>query len=290
LEITIKIISLTENSDQSSGIKRILKDMIDLLQENDFTNISKEWSISFLNLSSDYMKDNNEQTKEAINLNVEPILLKLIESYKNEEGIKKLASSCIGHIRKYYDKKTKYLDNLELICSEDTKVKEYAESLLTFSPHTGLTIKRQISDDSVEQKPIKSEEEILYKVDDFKNHKDLGFDNKLFTFVGYFIGHEAIQGKQDHTKDKTFNWLYVIGSEDSEKDRKELHKLFKANQNDTGQVKEKVLRLTVWVGLSEQSFKPNDKIQIKSIKKAEIFQKTMLQGQVNHIKDIKRLN
>ena len=42
--------------------------MIDLLQENDFTNISKEWSISFLNLSSDYMKDNNEQTKEAINL------------------------------------------------------------------------------------------------------------------------------------------------------------------------------------------------------------------------------
>ena len=46
----------------------ILKDMIDLLQENDFTNISKEWSISFLNLSSDYMKDNNEQTKEAINL------------------------------------------------------------------------------------------------------------------------------------------------------------------------------------------------------------------------------
>ena len=84
--------------------------------------------------------------------------------------------------------------------------------------------------------------------------------------------------------------ISVIGSEDSEKDRKELHKLFKANQNDTGQVKEKVLRLTVWVGLSEQSFKPNDKIQIKSIKKAEIFQKTMLQGQVNHIKDIKRLN
>ena len=46
----------------------ILKDMIDFLQNNYLSNISNEWSISFLNLFSVYMKENNEQVVEAINL------------------------------------------------------------------------------------------------------------------------------------------------------------------------------------------------------------------------------